>query len=54
MGGGRVSRKGRGGPGKWESFMGRERWVSVGLFLTVVMPSGLGLSSSWEPVEAAS
>lgn len=34
--------------------MGRERWVSVGIFLTAFMPSGLGLSTSWELVEAAS
>lgn len=34
----------------WESFMGRERWVSVGIFLTAFMPSGLGLSTSCEPV----
>lgn len=34
----------------WESFMGRERGVSVGIFLTAFMPSGLGLSTSCEPV----
>lgn len=36
MGGGRVSWEGRGG----------FRW---GFFLTAFIPSGLGLSTSWEP-----
>lgn len=39
---GELLRKGGGGPGKWESFVGRERWVSVRIFLTAFLPSSPG------------